>query len=98
MNFEFWIYLGIFGGVVSIGVAIYLFFWVKRQEPGSERAREVASWIKEGAQTYLKRLYTSLTTIALILGVVIAVLFSFNLEDMAVTGLKISPSNGLVMA
>ena len=98
MNFTLWIYFGIFAGLISIAVAIYLFFWVKRQDPGTERAKEVASWIKEGAQTYLKRLYTALTTISIILGIVIAVLFSFNLEDMAVSGLKITPSNGLIMA
>ena len=96
--FETWIYLGIAGGLLSIGVALYLFFWVKRQDPGSDKAQEVASWIKEGAQTYLKRLYTALTIVAVILGFVIAVIFSFNLEDMAQKGLTITPGNGLQMA
>ena len=96
--FKTWIYLGIAGGLLSIGVALYLFFWVKRQDPGSDKAQEVASWIKEGAQTYLKRLYTALTIVAVILGFVIAVIFSFNLEDMAQKGLTITPGNGLQMA
>ncbi|MFZ3071115.1 MAG: sodium-translocating pyrophosphatase [Anaerolineaceae bacterium] len=93
-----WIYVGIAGGVLSIAVALYLYFWVMRQDPGSEKAQEVASWIKDGANTYLKKLYTSLATLALILGLVIALIFSFNFENIGTTGVHLEPGNGLVMA
>ena len=77
MSFNYWIYIGIGSGLISIGVALYLFFWVKRQDAGSEKAKEVASWIREGATSYLKRLYSALTLVAAILGFVIALVFSF---------------------
>lgn len=98
MNYTNWIYIGIVGGVISIGVAIYLYFWVMRQDPGSEKAQEVSGWIRNGANTYLKKLYTSLATLAVILGVVIALIFSFNFENIGTTGVQLEPKNGLIMA
>ena len=92
-----WIYIGIAAGLLSIGVAIFLFFWVKRQDPGSEKAKEVASWIREGARTYLKRLYVALTIVAVILGLIIAIIFSLNLGDAA-NGITLAPSKGIIMA
>jgi len=98
MDYLNWLYVGIAGGVISIAVAIYLYFWVMRQDPGSERAQKVASWIRSGANTYLKRLYTALASLALILGIVIALIFSFNFENLATTGIVIEPGSGAIMA
>jgi len=98
MDYQNWLYVGIAGGVISIAVAIYLYFWVMRQDPGSERAQKVASWIRSGANTYLKRLYTALASLALILGIVIALIFSFNFENLATTGIVIEPGSGAIMA
>jgi len=93
-----WLYMSIAASLLSIGVAVYLFFWVKRQTPGTEKAQEVASWIREGAQTYLKRLYLALTIVAVILGFFIAVVFSFDLVDVASGDVDITPGNGIRMA
>jgi len=95
---DLWLLISIAASLVSVGVAIYLYFWVKRQDPGSEKAQEVASWIREGAKAYLKRLYIALTFVAIILGFVIAVVFSFDLTDVAVGQVDISPANGIRMA
>ena len=94
---EIWIYFGIIAGIVSIGVALYLFFWVKRKDPGSDKAKEVASWIREGASSYLKRLYIALTLVALVLGIIIAVVFSLHLGETDVAQ-KFDLSNGAIMA
>ncbi len=93
-----WLYISIAASILSIGVAVYLYFWVKKQDPGSEKAQEVASWIREGAQTYLKRLYLALTLVALILGFIIAIVFSFNLNEVAVGNIAIQPGDGIRMA
>jgi len=78
MNYTTWIYIGIVGGVISIGVAIYLYFWVMRQNRGSEKAQEVSSWIRSGANTYLRRLYTALAILAVIIGVIIALILALT--------------------
>ena len=64
MNYINWIYVAIASGIISIGVALSLYFWVIKQDPGTERAQEVASWIKEGSNAYLVKLYRSLGILA----------------------------------
>ena len=93
-----WLYIGIAASILSIGVALYLYFWVKRQTPGTEKAQEVASWIREGAQSYLKRLYLALGIVAIILGFIIAVVFSFDLTEIGTGQAAIAPMNGIKMA
>ncbi|MBG0786801.1 MAG: sodium/proton-translocating pyrophosphatase, partial [Anaerolineaceae bacterium] len=93
-----WLYISIIASVISIGVAVFLYFWVKRQDPGTEKAQEVASWIREGAQTYLKRLYFALSVVAIILGFIIAIVFSFDLADVAAGQATIQPMSGIRMA
>ena len=93
-----WLYVGIVSGLISVGVALAIYFWVVRQDPGSERARQVAGWIREGAASYLKRLYTVLAMVAAVLAFVIAIVFSFNLSKLGTGSMDIVPAHGLTMA
>lgn len=95
---NYWLIISIAASLISIGVAVYLFFWVKRQPAGSERAQEVASWIREGSQTYLKRLYTTLTVVSVVLGFILAIAFSFDFSDIATGKVSVVPLNGLETA
>ncbi|RJS89044.1 sodium-translocating pyrophosphatase [Candidatus Bathyarchaeota archaeon] len=50
----------ILSGLLSILVALYLFLHVSRRESGSEKMREIAGAIREGAIAFMKRQYTAL--------------------------------------
>jgi K(+)-stimulated pyrophosphate-energized sodium pump len=93
-----WLVVGIVSGLISVGVALYLYFWVMKQDAGSEKAQEVAGWIREGAASYLKRLYTALTLVAVILGVIIAVVFSFDLNQVGIGPMEFTLASGLETA
>jgi K(+)-stimulated pyrophosphate-energized sodium pump len=93
-----WLIVGIVSGLISVGVALYLYFWVMKQDAGSEKAQEVASWIREGAASYLKRLYMALTLVAVILGVIIAVVFSLDLNQVGTDAMEFSLATGLETA
>lgn len=95
---QLWLFISIGASLLSIGVALYLFYWVKQQTPGSEKAQEVASWIREGSQTYLKRLYFTLAMVSVVLGFVIAIVFSFDLSLAAKGEVNLQPLNGIQMA
>jgi len=95
---ELWIFVAIFAGILSLGVAIWLYLWVNRQDAGSERAQEVASWIRDGAKTYLRHLYLALTLVAVGLGVIIAIVFSFDIEHLGLKAAAVNPSRGITMA
>jgi K(+)-stimulated pyrophosphate-energized sodium pump len=93
-----WVFVAVFSGVVSVAVAIWLYRWVQRQDAGTEEAQEVASWIREGATTYLRRLYLALTLVAAALGVIIAIVFSFDIERLGTGAASVDPLRGVVMA
>src|SRR6266545_1756583 len=60
-------------GVAAFATAGYLARYVMKQEAGSEKIREVAEAIREGARAFMKRQYTTIAIIAAILAVVFAV-------------------------
>ena len=93
-----WLFIGILSGVLSLIVAVILYFWVMRQDDGNDRTREVARWIREGAASYLKKLYLALTLVSVVLGFIIAIVFSFDLTQIGTGSVEITPSNGVVMA
>ena len=93
-----WLVVAVALGAISVGVAAFLYFWVRRQDPGSEKAQEVAGWIRDGAIAYLRRLYTALTLVAIALGIVIAVVFSFDIEHLGLGAASIEPLRGAAMA
>lgn len=98
MSSNTWLIIGIISGSISVAVALVIYFWVEKQDPGSERAQQVAGWISEGAASYLKRLYTALTLVAVVLAFVIAIVFSFDLTQLGTGNFDISPSVGLLTA
>jgi len=93
-----WAFVALLSGIISVGVATWLYRWVNRQDAGSERAQEVASWIREGAQTYLRRLYMALTLVAAVLGIIIAIVFSFDIENLGMDMATVDPVRGITMA
>ena len=98
MSTIWWLIIAMLAGVISLGVAVYLFFWVKRQNAGSERAREVARWIREGSSSYLKKLYTALGVVAVVIAIIIALVFSFQPGRAGPGEAQINPIVGLEVA
>ena len=77
-NTTFWLVLGLVLGLASLGVGLYYFFWVKKQDDGNARSREVAGWIRDGARAYLKKLYMALIIVAGAMAIILAVVYSIE--------------------
>ncbi len=73
-----WLIFGLVSGVISLGLGLYLFIWVKNQDDGTDRSREVARWIHEGARAYLKKLYAALIIVSVILAVILATVYTLD--------------------
>jgi len=78
MNTDLWLYIGMGLGIASFCIALFINEWVKRQDAGTDKAQKIAKSIKDGAWAYLRRLYTALTGVAVVLGIILAVVFSFS--------------------
>ncbi len=56
---------------VGVAYGIYLIFWVMRLETGTDRMREIAAAVQEGAQAYLNRQYRTVAMVAAVLFVLL---------------------------
>ena len=65
-------------GIVSMLVALYLYYFVKKQDEGTPKMKEVAEAIRTGARAFMKRQYK---TLAIFVGVItILVSIFINIE------------------
>lgn len=70
--------------VVSLGSLLfagYLATWVLKGERGTDKMQEVSNAIREGAEAFVRRQYTTITYLGLVAAVLILVLYKFGLKD-----------------
>jgi K(+)-stimulated pyrophosphate-energized sodium pump len=72
-------------GLVAIGYGIWATWSIMQSDPGSPRMQEIAGAVREGAQAYLKRQYTTIS----IVGVVIFLLLGWLLGWLVAFGFLI---------
>ena len=68
---DIFILSAIASSVIGILYGIYLIFWILKKSEGSEKMKEIAKAIQEGAMAYLKRQYKVVAIIAIVLAVII---------------------------
>ncbi len=73
-------------GLISILFTVYLFFFVNKQKSGSKKMIEISEAIKEGADAYLKREYTTLAAFVLVMTIIIALFLGYNVALAYVLG------------
>ena len=58
-------------GVLAILYAIWATFWVMKADAGSERMQEISAAVREGAQAYLKRQYTTIGVVGIVIFLIV---------------------------
>ncbi len=64
MNLSFLLPLGV---IVALLFSTYLIFWILKKDEGTERMKEISSYVREGAKAYMKRQYRTVGLIFIIL-------------------------------
>jgi len=82
---EVWLIAPI-SALISLLVALYLYYYVKKQDAGTKKMQEISDAIKEGANAFLKREYK---TLAIFVVAVTVLLLIFVPEPIWITETKI---------
>ena len=71
----YWLFIAPVAGLISILAAVYLYFYVSRQDSGNEKMREISGAIREGANAYLRRQYSTLAIFVFVVAIVLLIVF-----------------------
>jgi len=63
---------------IGLIVAFALASWIKKQNEGTDRMKEIASYIREGAMAFLKREYKTMIIVIIVLFILIGVAISWT--------------------
>jgi K(+)-stimulated pyrophosphate-energized sodium pump len=72
MRMEEWLIAPI-SAAVSLLVALYLYYYVKKQDAGTKKMQEIAGAIQEGANAFLRREYKTLAIFVVIVAIVLGI-------------------------
>jgi len=78
IKMELWI--APLAGLASIAFAVYLFFYVDKQDSGNPKMQEISRAIREGAMAYLKRQNKTLSVFVVIMAVTLGIVFGYYKE------------------
>ena len=70
MLFDPWL-IAPLSAVISILVGLYFFRYINQQDSGSDRMKEISNAIREGADAFIKREYTTLAIFVVVVSVLI---------------------------
>jgi K(+)-stimulated pyrophosphate-energized sodium pump len=90
------IYWGIGAGIVAILYGLYLISWIFRQSPGNARMQEIAGAIQEGAMAFLKRQYTTVGIVAIVLFIIILIGLKWETAVGFLIGAVLSGAAGFI--
>jgi K(+)-stimulated pyrophosphate-energized sodium pump len=71
---EILFYLVPLGSLLALFYALYLFMFVSKQEPGTEKMQEISAAVREGAMAYLKRQYKGVGIFFAVMFVILTVI------------------------
>jgi K(+)-stimulated pyrophosphate-energized sodium pump len=85
MDFQPWL-IAPLSALISIAVGLYFLRYINKQDSGNEKMREISGLIKEGANAFIKREYTTLAIFVAVVSVLLLVFLPSPLWQTTQTG------------
>ncbi len=67
------VYLSLGAGIAALVFALWKSMWVNKQDPGTERMREIGAAVRQGAMAFLAREYKVLTLFVVVVAALLAI-------------------------
>ena len=71
--FEPWLIAPI-ASIISILAGLYFYYYIDKQDSGTDKMKEIAGAIKEGSKAFLKREYTILAVFVIVVGTLLGII------------------------
>ena len=82
--------VAVIAAIIGLAVAIGLASWIGKQEEGTDRMKEIAGYIREGAMAFLKREYKIMVIVIVVLFVLIGLFINWISAILYVCGALLS--------
>ena len=83
-------------GALAVVYAVWAISSVLRADPGSERMQEISAAVREGAQAYLRRQYTTIAVVGVVIFLIIGFLLGWLVAAGYAVGSILSGSTGFI--
>ena len=67
--------------LLALGFAYYFYRWMKKEDEGTDRMKEIAQHVREGAMAYLKQQYKVVIMVFIALAILFTVMAVFGLQN-----------------
>ena len=81
MNPEILFWIVPVASIIALAFAAVFFFNMKKADEGTDRMKEIAGYVREGAMAYLKQQYKVVALFFIIIAVIFAVMAYFNMQN-----------------
>ncbi|MBP5788086.1 MAG: sodium/proton-translocating pyrophosphatase, partial [Kiritimatiellae bacterium] len=81
---EKFLYAALGSGVLALAFAAWKTSWIHKQDPGTERMQEIGGSVREGAMAFLKREYSVLAVVVVLVAALLAVINTGAIKLVAV--------------
>src|SRR5437868_738129 len=83
-------------GVLAVLYAVWAIRSVLASDPGSARMQEIAAAVREGAQAYLKRQYTTIAIVGIVIFVIVGIFLGWSVAVGFLIGAVLSGAAGFI--
>ena len=80
------LYAGIAAGALALVFAYWKTAWINRQDPGTERMKEIGAAVREGAMAFLSREYKVLAVVVVLVAALLAAINKGPVRWVAAAG------------
>ena len=88
-------YFAVIAAIIGLVVAFCLAAWIKKADEGTDRMKEIAGYIREGAMAFLRREYKTMAIVIVVLFLLIGICINWITAVLYVFGALLSVLAGL---
>src|ERR671925_251467 len=96
VDFMIALWLVVACGLLAVAYGVWAIWSVMQSDPGSAKMQEIAAAVREGAQAYLKRQYTTIGMVGIVIFFILAYFLGWSVAIGFLIGAVLSGAAGFI--